>query len=205
MNTKKKLKKNSPKGFTRGGFSLMELIVSIAIFSMVFISVMGAFVSVMDAYEKITTTRTNVDNFTGAMESMVREAKTGTNYHCGSGTPLTAPTDCAAGDTFFSFVNMNVPRSNGGSVNAPIAYQLLNGRILRSDDGGANWYPVTAAPPVVNITFMKFYVTGTAVFPDVAQPETIVVIKGTIGVKANVAVPFSIQTTISQRSLDVAP
>ena len=204
----KNFKKNKTSGFT-----LLEVIVSVAIFSIVFVSVAGAFVSVMDAYQKVTSTSANIDNLTSALESMVRETKTGSVYFC-SNSPgtFTTPHDCSSGGNYFAFTNINVPRPYG-SVNDPIVYKFVScsgapsdpycGRIQRSDDSGASYYPVTVAPPAITINYVKFYVTGTAPLPDIAQPKVTIIMKGTVGVKANIVVPFSVQTTVSQRILDL--
>ncbi len=207
--------KNNRKILNKG-FTLVELLVSIAIFSMVFVSASGAFVSVLDAYQKITKTRVSVDNLTNALESLVREAKTGTNYHCGSTLPLTTPLDCASGDTYFAFVNTNVPRIlSGGSQTPSIVYKFVAcpsafpycGRIQRSDDGGVNFFPVTVAPPDLMITDLKFIAIGSTPFSDatlnVVQPQVTIVIRGYVTLKGGVTAPFSVQTTASQRNLDI--
>jgi prepilin-type N-terminal cleavage/methylation domain-containing protein len=201
-----KMKKNGDKGFT-----IMELLVAVAIFSMVFVAVSASFISVIDAYQKVTATRTNVDNLTIALESMVRGAKTGLNYHCGDGD-YSVPKNCAssAGDTTFAFTNVNVPRPLGISPSLPIVYKFeatggaYPGRIQRSNDGGTTFYPVTVAPPTLKITYMKFYVFGSQPYPgDMIQPQVIIVLKGNVGVKEKVMTPFDVQTTITQRVLDV--
>ncbi|MCK9352396.1 MAG: type II secretion system protein [Candidatus Paceibacterota bacterium] len=197
----------------RRGFTIIELVVAVGIFSMVFVSVSGAFISVIDSYQKVTNTRTNVDNLTTAIESLTRGAKTGTNFHCSSSSGnFDTPMDCAGGGNYFSFTNKNIPRPPGRE-NDPIVYRFVPcvtppaaycDRIQRSDDGGSTYYPVTVAPPAITIQSVKFYVIGSDPFPNEVQPQAIIVLRGTVGVKPKIVVPFSIQTTLSQRALDVS-
>jgi type II secretory pathway component PulJ len=200
--------KNTTEKNTSAGFTIIEMVVSVGIFSMVFVSVSGAFISVMDAYQKVTTTRTNVDNLTTAMESMTRGIKTGTNYHCGNGD-FTVAQDCLSGQTF-AFKNINITQRQFGTINDPIVYRLSGGRIERSDAGGTagTFYPITVAPPALTINSFSFYVVGSTPYtdttPDVLQPRVTIMVKGTVGVKQNITVPFSLQTSISQRLLDIS-
>lgn len=203
-----------------GGFTLVELIVSVGVFAMVFVAASGAFLSVLDAYQKVTATRLNIDNLTTALESLVRLVKTGENYHCGTGDFI-LPQDCLTGESYFAFKNTDVPRMSG-VPDDPIVYkfipcqptpppsELYCGRIQRSDDYGASFYPITVAPPMLDISYMKFYVSGTKPFrlvdgpvADVTQPQVTIIMKGTVGVKEKIKTSFSIQTTITERRLDI--
>jgi prepilin-type N-terminal cleavage/methylation domain-containing protein len=201
------------------GFTIIELVVSVGIFSLVFVAAAGAFLSVLGAYQKVTTMRVNIDNLTTTLESLVRSAKTGYDYHCDvvSGG-FNSPRNCdVGGGTYFAFKNEDMPRSFGVPTD-PIVYKFVPcpdpvnpycGRIQKSDNGGGLFYPVTVAPPALDISYVRFYVVGADPFipsdlnPDVLQPQVTLIIKGKVGVKEGISVPISIQTTITQRKLDI--
>ena len=78
---KLKNKKSNEKGFT-----LIEMIVSIAIFIVVAIVAIGALMRVIDANKKSQSLKTSINNLNFALESMSREMRVGSNYHCVSGS-----------------------------------------------------------------------------------------------------------------------
>jgi type II secretory pathway pseudopilin PulG len=211
-------KQNKKSRNNRGGFTVVELVVSIGVFSLVFVAAAGAFLSVLGAYQKVTAMRVNIDNLTSALESLVRSAKTGYDYHCDMlPGAFSTPRNClAGGGIYFAFKNEDMPRSSG-AADTPFVYKFIScpnpdpycGRIQKSEDNGASYYPVTVAPPELDISYARFYVVGTDPFrpsdliPDVLQPQVTFIITGTVGVKKGIRVPISIQTTITQRKLDI--
>lgn len=70
-----KIQKNS-------GFTLIEIIVSMALFVVVAVVSLGALLKVIDANTKAQTLKTAVTNLNFTMESMVRELRVGSNYYC---------------------------------------------------------------------------------------------------------------------------
>ena len=71
---------------------------------------------------------------------------------------------------------------------------------MRSTNGGGSYTAITALEVVVED--LKFYVTGTSA-TDVLQPRVIIVVVGYAGVQEKIRTDFNIQTSVSQRQLDI--
>ncbi len=184
---------------TNKGFSLIEIMVSVSIFSIIMLISMGSILSVLDANKKSQTLRSVMDNVNSTLESMTRTIRFGVNYHCGSGGDTTLPLDCASGDS-----SMTV-RTSAGLV----TYRLSSGRIAKSTNGGPDSF-ITS--PDVTISRLAFRVFGSVPYlstggscpigNDCFQPQAIVVVSGYAGTKPITSTSFTLETTISQRAFD---
>ena len=178
------------------GFTLVELMVAVSVFVMVMVISMGSILSIFDANKKSQTLRTVMDNLNFSLEAMTRTIRFGTNYHCDVtvgdiSTP--APRDCPTGAS-----SIIVKAADGSRV----VYKLNNGRVIRSINGGADYF-VTSSD--VTISDLKFRVVGSTSYSvggDLYQPQVIITISGNAGVKATTRSSFNMQTTVSQRMFD---
>ena len=79
-------------------FSLIEIMVAVAIFSVVMLVAVGSLIALIDANRKAQAIKSVMNNLNFAVESMVRNARVGTDFHCESdGTNITTVTstkDC---------------------------------------------------------------------------------------------------------------
>lgn len=173
---------------TEKGFTLIEMIVAVFVFTIVVVIASGGLLSVIHANRKAQALKSVMSNLNFAMESMTRSIRTGTRYSCGGGG------DCADdGSTIFNFID-----SKGRSVE----YSFIDGSIIRTIDDktlGLITGPITA--PEVNIDSMAFYADGVAE-GDSAQPRVFIIIKGTAGTDNKSRTSFSLETLVSQRLLD---
>ena len=178
-------------------FTLVEMLISVGLFTLIATISIGAVLSVFDANKKSQATKSIIDNLNLSIENLTRTVRFGDNYHCGSGGTITNPQDCpnnSVGDTFLAL------RFKGTTI----IYRLNGTAIERSDDGGVNYKAITSSETVVE--YLRFYVFGnTADSPSLRQPYVIAVIKGYVG---NTNKPtrqsmFSIETLMSQRTLDI--
>lgn len=167
------------------------MLTSISVFLVVMTISMGSILNVFDVNRKSESMKTVMDNLNFAIESMSREMRFGTKYHCGTSAPLTAPANCSLGDTQVSFLaNDNLTQ---------IVYRKAGTTIEKSVDGGNTYIAVTA--PEINIENLTFYVLGADIV-DTVQPKVLITIQGKSGAKANTTTEFSVQTLVSQRRLD---
>ncbi len=182
-----------------GGFTLVELIVSVSLFATIMVISMGTIVTVFDANKKSQTMRTVMDNLNLTVETISRTIRFGSNYHCDitKGPPsypaLTSPLDCASGAS-----SMQVRGSDGRVY----IYRQIGNRIARSINGSANYFLTSSD---VTITSLKFRVFGSPSYStggDIFQPQVIITVSGYAGTKANSKSTFSLQTTVSQRIID---
>lgn len=177
------------------GFTLVEMIVALGIFIFVVTIALGALLSLSTSSQKAQAIRNVTDNLDFAIESMSRNLRVGSNYHCDitiSTPPLTSPNDCAAnGANSISFLD---------SVGRQVTYRLntATASIERSYNGGA-YLSMTA--PEVQITTLLFYVVGS--LPgDGQQPKIIMIVRGNSGLKNTTISTFDLETTITQRLID---
>jgi prepilin-type N-terminal cleavage/methylation domain-containing protein len=203
--------KNSSRGFT-----LVEMVVAVALFAIVMLVCVGALLALVGANKKVHALQSVMDNLNVTLDGMVRDVRMGSAYDGSVTCPAASnigggPRDCTgsggsgAGSTQFSYQ----PYCSGG-VCPPRTIYRLNGstnRIERSKDGGTNFYPVTSSSIV--ISNLQFYVVGTnrgcAVNPcDNVQPKVVMDILGSASlIKASAKSTFHIQVTAVQRVLDI--
>ena len=188
----KKLNKKGTLGFT-----LVEVLVSVGIFSIVMLVATGSVFTIVAANKKTHTLKSVMTNLNFALESMAREIRVGTGYQCGlSGG------DCTLGDTSFRFTSNR--DFDGDGLNDTLEYSFAvdansKGRLYQRRYGtDPSPVPITASE--INITSMKFYVIGSSA-SDGKQPKLLITITGSVG-EGDSKSTFKIQTTVSQRSID---
>lgn len=172
------------------GFTLVELLVAIGVFSIAMLIGVGALLTTVGANHKAQAIQSVMNNLNHAVESVARNIPVGTNYHCGGGGILSAPQDCVQGDTVIALL------SHDGRA---IVYEFLNQRLLRSIDGGP---AVAITAPEVVIEEGMFYVRGSAPGDD-EQPQVLIKIRGYAGINEKSRSDFALQTTVTQRALDI--
>lgn len=197
---------------THRGFTLIEMLVSVAVFSMVMVVALGALLSLSEANRKAELLSEATNNFNSAIDSMTRSIRTGSQYHgdCNGGL-LHTTHDCQATPaTLFAYL------PNGATLDSQItAYKFsatgctngVPGCIMRSQDGGITYSSITS--PDIVITSLKFYVVGSTVGPQSfgsvtlnVQPKVVILITGYVTVKGSQTSNFNVQTSVTQRLYD---
>lgn len=172
------------------GFTLIELMVAVSIFIIVVAISMGSILGAFDSNRKSRSLKTVLNNLNLAVESMSKEVRFGTDYHCGSGS-VAVPQNCPGGDNILGFLS---------SDNEYIVYRLT-GQTIEKRTG---FFPPTFVPitaPEVSIDDLTFYVLGVGT-GDTLQPKVIMKITGHAGAGRGRS-DFILQTLVSQRSLDI--
>lgn len=178
------------------GFSLIEILVAVSIFAVAATISTGALMSVTDAQQKVLALRIVQDNLSYFFDTMGKEIRTGSSYHCGEYFDdfRTSFRDCGTfpGSPSFTFIN---------SAGNKITYRLNNNnRIERILNGNpANALVMTSSDAVIDS--LSFYVKGSST-TDKMQPRVTVILKGMAGIKEKIKSHINIQTTISQRLID---
>lgn len=198
----------SPKKVNTHGFTLIEMIVSMSIFTVIMLMIVGALISLDNAARKARAVRLVTDNLSAAVDSMSRNIRMGSTFHCGCEVTAAAyatPKDCSftdnlgnGGDECFAFEGQ---KGDSADPSDQIVYQLSGSRIQRSVDGGSTFLDLTA--PELNITGLDFFVYGSTVNQD--QPVVTMLLQGIAGVTAKDETNFNLQTTISGRTPNYAP
>ena len=196
----------------KGGFTLIEMIVAIALFSVVMVVAVGALLSLTGANKKAQALQSVMNNLNISIDSIVRNVRMGSKYYCGVGS---GTNDCSTGGTAITF-DCNPRTPSCAATGGRWGYEIVcpqgfsgngtcpsGGYIARSTNGGTSWSRITA--PEVTISSMKFYVVGTTpgTTGDTVQPKVIVVVKGEAGGVGKTNTKFHIQATAVQRELDL--
>jgi len=176
------------------GFTLIELMVSVAIFSIVMTMSLGALLSIIAAERKAETLKSVVNNLHFALDSMTRSIRTGYGYNCGS----SSGGNCASGGTILYFTDaagrsMAYCRGNGSTCDA-------SGTAILEKINAGPFVPITT--PEVLISNFTFYLVG-APQGDAEQPKVTVTLSGSVQVSEAQSSIFEIQTTITQRLYDL--
>jgi prepilin-type N-terminal cleavage/methylation domain-containing protein len=167
------------------GFSLIEIMVSLAIFAIVVVVATGALLTTIDATKKAQATQTVLTNLNLALEGMTREIRVGSNYgDVNSATSFSF--DDKTGTKRITYSLVPDPITTKGKIQRKEVVQSIADKV---ED-------VTA--PEVNIQSLKF----TTVKPNLGQPRVFIAVRGIAGNTQKYQTIFEIQTTVSQRKLN---
>ncbi len=173
---------------TQKGFTLIEMLVSVALFSFVMLATTAVLLSVVDANHKAQGLKTSINNLSLALESMARNLRTGSGYPV-NGNPST----CLSSITFSDHSNTSTTYS-------------LSANSIQVSKGSSGASPMTA--PEIVIDKLCFYVSGT-IPGDNIQPRVLITVGGVVsnltaaGAKMKTTSRFDIETLVSQRLPDV--
>lgn len=178
------------------GFSLVELIVAVGLFTLVMTLASGAYLLMISVNRQAQGISVGINNLSFALETMTYNIRSGTDYGClGSG-------DCPGGGSSFSFKNAN---------GVTVTYSLVGGAIQES----ANSTDQFLTDSSVTVETLTFYVTGTAkpdydpstglplVTGDDQQPRVTIVVSGTVEVGPGKTEPFTIESGATMRGSDL--
>lgn len=174
------------KDKTKGGFTLIELMVATSIFMIIMLVAMGSIVISSNASKRAQKLRYAMDNVNFALESMTRSIRMGTDYE---------ERDNGNGISF------NLADENGENIKR-IYY------FMGEKDGKSSLYrkidssdPVEIVASEVDVEKLNFDVKGELV-GDNLSPSVYILMKGTVKIKGEEDTSFAIQTMASQRNLE---
>lgn len=195
------------------GFTLVEMIVSIGLFTIVLFIASSAFLAVLNADRKSRATRIAIDNLNLSLEDMSRRIKTGKTYNCGAVGAPTDVNDCAyPGGTVLAITDQNNQRViykrgvGTGAITAGNAVSGCGGTFSSTTQGClirhiTSEIPLLVTGKDIHIANLRFVVNGTAT-TDSVQPYVVVLVDG-ITTAGKITSTFKLQTTITQRMYDI--
>jgi len=203
MNYKLRIKKRN------AGYTIIETMIAISLFLIIVTIGMGSLLNANFVHRKSQDMRSIMDNLSFTMEDMSRNLRTGYNYHCDDGSgDISIPLDCNNGGliAFESSVGDQTTTVDQWvyKIESPLGDGVFN--IYKSTAGGEVGTFVQLNPPEVKIDgFSSFTVTGAETYPgDTRQPFVTIRLSGTVTSRNNeTPIPFSLQTSISQRLIDI--
>ncbi len=181
------------------GFTLVELLVSVGIFSVVILIAVSALLTLSKTSERSYAILTAINNLDFATEHMSRTLRTGVEFYCTEGFHPTAESrqDCPWGrsQSAVSFTDYLGHRTL-------FRHNRANGTLerIRLDQVPQKVFSITS--PQIFIEDVKFNVEGSAK-NDAHQPKVMIRIKGITdlpGLPDDEQVEFDLQTTITQRN-----
>jgi prepilin-type N-terminal cleavage/methylation domain-containing protein len=172
------------------GFTLVEMIVSIGIFTLVAVAAVSALASVIDANQRSRSLSQANNNLDFSLQTMVREIRNGFAYGCDASNPGSVPnnsSDCK-GETEFAFINSNRDE---------VVYSLTSDdKIERSVDNTGVTQIIT--PPEVTVNHLEFSISGA--HTNQQQSRVTVTAQAQAGSGENTQA-VNLQTTATQRLL----
>ena len=182
------------------GFSLFEVLVAIAVFSVAVLSAVGSLVVVMSSQKKAFFVQTNQDNVRFSIEALEREIRTGVGYQQATGYCSTpgGPSD-PRGESCFQFVNAQDQQIIYKWSSDSLVCFSSNAQCIAKSTDGAAFEPITA--PEVNVEVLKFVLTGENI--DNFQPRVTLIIRAVTPAVEPRQSRLDVQTTISKLKTDI--
>lgn len=203
MNHKLQIRKSKNKG----GYTLIETMIAVALFIIIVTAGMGALLNANLLYNKSKDMRSILDGLSFTMDDMSRSLRTGYNYYCiSSGTAGTALSSATLTPLSGSNCWGIAFEPSGGGLQW--AYEIVtpvgggNPYLIKTADGGQTWTQLTPSEVVINTTSSYFSIFGAEPPPDTQQPFVNIHLVGTV-LYQNVTSSFSLQTSVSQRQIDI--
>lgn len=183
----------------QSGFTLVEMIVGVFLFTVVMLVAVGALVSILDANRRAQSNKAVMNNLHFALESMTREIRVGKDYSTkhqgGSDFNFIDKDGCSI---YYGMIDADGDGTNEGVGRSVVS--TVNPETCTKTDTNDVYIPITA--PEVTISSLQFYVYGTDPGPDTVQPHVIIIVRGSAGLTERTRVPFNLQTFVTQRFLD---
>lgn len=167
------------KGFTLKGFTLIEMIVSVTVFSVAIIMIMVSYLNLSDIQRKASALRTVNDNVNFAMELMTLEIIRGKNFNSCSACGTLSFLDKNSNTITYSFNGVNKSIERTFNIDPPVRLTSLD----------------------VEINSLVFDVNGEAI-GDSTQPQVQIFINASAGENLKIKTDLNIQTLVSQRERD---
>jgi prepilin-type N-terminal cleavage/methylation domain-containing protein len=214
------------KNATQSGFTLIEMIVSLALFSVVITISVGALLVLIASNKQLQDDQNILTNLSFALDSMTREIRTGTAYYCASrsntsgnnhifaagysGPSNTAVQDCdtgrptnTSGDVHgISFVEGGESITGAVTGDRIVYFHDRSTSAIYRRVGNGVAQPITSSSLVV--TEVDFFVNGVGSVSagERDQPTVTIFLEAAAGSDPGDK-RYQIQTTVVQRTLDL--
>ncbi len=183
----------------KSGFTLVEMLVAVALFSVVMLISIGSLLALIDANKRAQGIQSVMNNLNVALDGIVRAMRMGRNYE-------------RVNDGHIKFTPFGKPNERWEYVfreTTPAGSPEPRGRLYKvysvSGIGRVN-VPLTAEE--VDIDTVRFYITGNQQtlggVKDDFQPRVMMLVRGKAGFdKRKTTTYFNIQASATQRLLDL--
>ncbi len=196
---------------TKSGYTIIEMMIAVSVFLVVVTIGIGALLNANLLHQKSRDMRSIMDNLSFIMEDMSRNLRTGSKYRC----------YFTVNELILSS-EVNIPRScllpiNGWGIafeaakGSKLVYFIANNTLFKSffkSSSGdmyiqSDFIELTPKEVIIDPVASGFVVSGAEPPPgDTKQPFVTIRLVGKIKYN-NVETPFSLQTSVSQRLIDI--
>lgn len=199
---------------SKKGFTLIEILVSVAIFTIVMTIAIGALLTINASLQKAKLLRTAIESMNITLEGIAKKIRTGKDYYCianwetGGTINASVKKDCPASGTingygiaFYSF-ERQAWIAYRVTPQGAIEYASSPDAIIEWKNSSGESYDVIT-PPDLKINRLRFYVSGQD-SGDAIQPKVIITVSGVASLpgKKSLDTTFNLQTVASQRAFD---
>jgi len=169
-----------------GGYTIIETMIAISLFIIIVMAGMGALLNANLLHQKSQSMRSIMDNLSFIMEDMSRNLRTGFDFQC------------------FDASNPTLSPATLGAARSCADGWAIVFEYAKSVDGANSFVQLTPIEVVIDPA-SSFSVLGAEPFDsnaDEQQPFVSIRLSGKITFK-DVVTPFSLQTSVSQRLIDI--
>ena len=192
------------------GFSLIEMMVSLTVFSIVMTISVGTLLIMVDANAKAQALYSSTTNLSFALDSMTREMRMGSHYYCPNSTLSSLPTsagavnDCNKKESIAFIRERDGKRIGYRYVKVEDDGVVTEGYIEQNVNNGGGWVRITSEDVIVETFEIRVENSDTYYGnANKKQPSVILNIKGKVNNGLDTATDFNIQTRIVQHGLDI--
>ena len=188
------------------GYMIIETMVAVSLFIIIVMSGMNALLNANLLHQKSQSMRSVMDNLSFIMEDISKNLRTGYNYYCITGSDdLSNVSTRKSGQSCWGVAFESAAGSTSNPNDQWVYYIDNFGKIFKSTQGPyvvSNFVQLTPDEVVIN-SVSSFSVLGAeSISTNQQQPFVGIKLVGSITFK-NIITPFSLQTSISQRLIDV--
>lgn len=193
---KKDIKKQS-------GYTIIETMIAISLFIIIVMIGMEALLNANLLHQKSQSMRSITDSLSFVMEDISRNLRTGYNYRCLTGADDFSNLGVKSGQNCWG-IAFEHQDGNKNDPNDQWVYYIADGKIFKTIEGPVNFIQLTPTEVEIDGINSFFSVFGAEPPPgDLLQPFVTIKLSGKITLKNNVITPFSLQTSVSQRTIDI--
>jgi len=180
------------------GFTLIEMMVSVALFSVVMLVGMSALFTLVSENKRAQALNSVITDLNFSLESMSRTIRTGYAYGCN----FSVGSDCPSGSNRLQLTTI----INNAEYRVRYRFRESGGRgfierqlVPLAGGSSLGWIEITSTN--VDIEEFNFFVFG-ANGSDAYQPRIMIALSGKAESNEEIS-DFSIQTTVTQRVIDL--
>jgi type II secretory pathway pseudopilin PulG len=186
-----------------GGYTIIETMISVSLFTIIVTIALGSLLNANLLHKKSQNMRSILDNLSFVMEDMSRNLRVGYDYHCidDGNFVLVNPHSCVVGG------GISFKSALGGQWVYYISpdekiFKIVNGATVQLTPDEIKISPASSFT-VVGAEPPEYDDDGNLTSTDDTQPFVTIKLVGKIKLQNNVETPFSLQTSVSQRKIDI--